>query len=161
MWKQIVRAARSSWLTCSGELVHCVVLAAGLQGGIARKIFFVIVADIGACHVLVLDTGDALTNFLTLHTPLTEQTRGIIDRAALAKMKRGAFLINCARGGLVVEDDVKEALVAGQLAGAAFDVFVNEPGRDNVLFGMEQVVAPPHRGAATAEAQEKVAIQIA
>ena len=108
-----------------------------------------------------LDELLARADFLTLHTPLTDQTRAIIDGAALAKMKRGAFLINCARGGLVVEDDVKAALESGQLAGAAFDVFVNEPARDNVLFGLDQFVATPHLGAATTEAQEKVAIQIA
>ena len=100
-------------------------------------------------------------DFITLHTPLTEATRNIIDAAAIARMKPGARLINCARGGLVVEADLAAALDAGRIAGAAIDVFVEEPARQNPLFGRDTLVATPHLGAATTEAQENVALQIA
>jgi D-3-phosphoglycerate dehydrogenase len=101
-------------------------------------------------------------DFITLHTPLTEQTRNLIDAAAFAKMKDGVRLINCARGGLVVEADLAAALDSGKVAGAAVDAFVEEPApQSNPLFGRDNVVATPHLGAATSEAQENVAIQIA
>jgi D-3-phosphoglycerate dehydrogenase len=100
-------------------------------------------------------------DFITLHTPLNEATRNLIDARAIAKMKRGVRIINCARGGLVVEADLAAALDHGQVAGAAFDVFVEEPAHDNPLFGRENFVATPHLGAATSEAQENVALQIA
>ncbi len=101
------------------------------------------------------------SDFITLHTPLTEKTRGIIDQAAIARMKRGVRIINCARGGLIVEDALYDALKSGHVAGAALDVFETEPASQHKLFGLENVVATPHLGAATAEAQENVAIQIA
>ena len=110
---------------------------------------------------LDLDDLFARADLITLHTPLTDSTRDIIDSAAIAKMKRGVFIINCARGGLIVEQDLKDALDEGYVAGAAMDVFVEEPATENVLFGMDQVVVTPHLGAATTEAQEKVAAQIA
>src|SRR6267378_3787866 len=100
-------------------------------------------------------------DFITLHTPLTEATKNLIDAGAIAKMKRGVRLINCARGGLVVENDLAVALDAGHVAGAAIDVFVEEPAVKNPLFGRDNVVATPHLGAATTEAQENVALQIA
>ena len=103
----------------------------------------------------------ARAEFITLHTPLTDATRNIIDAAAIAKMRPGVRLINCARGGLVVEADLAAALDSGQVAGAAFDVFVEEPARDNPLFGHPNFIATPHLGAATAEAQENVAVEIA
>ena len=99
-------------------------------------------------------------DFISLHTPMTEQTRGIIDAAALAKCKPGVRIINCARGGLVVEQDLKAALDDGHVAGAAFDVFVEEPATENVLFGHPNVVTTPHLGAATEEAQELSLIHI-
>jgi D-3-phosphoglycerate dehydrogenase / 2-oxoglutarate reductase len=108
-----------------------------------------------------LDALLARADFVTLHTPLTDGTRHMIDAAALAKMKRGARLINCARGELVVEADLKAAIESGHLAGAALDVFGQEPARSNPLFGLDRVVATPHLGASTGEAQEKVAVQIA
>src|SRR5436309_4005699 len=108
-----------------------------------------------------LDELLARADFITLHTPLNEATRHLIDARAIAKMKRGVRIINCARGGLVVEADLAAALDSGQGAGAAFDVFVEEPARDNLLFGHENFVATPHLGAATSEAQENVALQIA
>src|SRR6185295_4648010 len=103
----------------------------------------------------------ARADFVTLHTPLTDATRNLIDGAALAKAKPGLRLINCARGGLVVEADLKAALDSGQVAGAALDVFAEEPARANPLFGSDRLVATPHLGAATTEAQENVALQVA
>ena len=108
-----------------------------------------------------LDDLLARADFITLHTPLTDSTRHIINAAALAKTKPGVRIINCARGELMVEEDLKAAIQSGHVAGAALDVFAVEPARSNALFGMEQVVATPHLGAATAEAQEKVALQVA
>src|SRR5271167_1411761 len=108
-----------------------------------------------------LDELLAAADFVTLHTPLTDATKNLIDAAAIAKMKRGVRLINCARGGLVVEDDLAAALDSGHVAGAGIDVFVEEPARKNPLFGRDNVVATPHLGAATTEAQENVAVQIA
>ena len=100
-------------------------------------------------------------DFITLHTPMTDQTRGIIDAAAIAKTRPGVRIINCARGGLVVEADLKAALESGHVAGAALDVFESEPAKDNPLFGMENLVCTPHLGASTDEAQVNVAIQVA
>src|SRR3954462_6320157 len=100
-------------------------------------------------------------DFITLHTPLTEKTKNIIDAAAPAKMKKGVRIINCARGGLVDEQALVDALNSGQVAGAAFDVFVEEPATKNVLFGHSNVICTPHLGAATTEAQENVALQVA
>ena len=108
-----------------------------------------------------LDELLARSDFVTLHTPMTEATRGMLDAKALAKLKPGARLINCARGGLIVEEDLAAALDKGIVAGAAIDVFVEEPARDNPLFGRDNIVATPHLGAATTEAQENVAVQIA
>ena len=117
-------------------------------------------ADLGVEKVS-LDELTARSDFISLHAPLTDATRGIIDAASLARMKEGVVVVNCARGGLVVEADLKAALTGGRVAAAAIDVFAEEPARDNVLFGMEQVVATPHLAATTSEAQEKVALQIA
>lgn len=103
----------------------------------------------------------ARADFLTLHTPLTEQTKHILGTEALAKCKKGVRIINCARGGLIDEAALKVALESGQVAGAALDVFEQEPAKDNPLFGMENVVCTPHLGASTDEAQENVAIQVA
>ncbi|MEX0922788.1 MAG: phosphoglycerate dehydrogenase [Rhodovibrionaceae bacterium] len=108
-----------------------------------------------------LDALLARSDFITLHVPKTEQTAGMIGKAALAKTKPGVRLINCARGGLVVEADLKAALDSGQVAGAAMDVYDSEPAKENVLFGRDDVICTPHVGAATTEAQEKVAVQIA
>jgi len=100
-------------------------------------------------------------DFITLHTPLTESTRNILNKNAFAKCKKGVRIINCARGGLVNEADIKAAIESGQVAGAAFDVFEEEPAKTNILFGMEQVICTPHLGASTTEAQENVAVQVA
>jgi D-3-phosphoglycerate dehydrogenase len=100
-------------------------------------------------------------DFITLHTPLTEKTKNIIDAKALTTMKKGVRIINCARGGLVDEQALVDALNSKQVAGAAFDVFIEEPATSNVLFGHPNVVCTPHLGAATTEAQENVALQVA
>jgi D-3-phosphoglycerate dehydrogenase / 2-oxoglutarate reductase len=100
-------------------------------------------------------------DFITLHTPLTDKTKNIVDGKALARMKKGVRIINCARGGLVDEQALRAALDSGQVAGAAFDVFVEEPATQNPLFGHPNVVCTPHLGAATTEAQENVALQVA
>ena len=100
-------------------------------------------------------------DFITLHTPLTEGTRNILNKDTFAKCKKGVRIINCARGGLVNEADLKAALESGQVAGAALDVFEEEPAKSNPLFNMANVVCTPHLGASTNEAQENVAVQVA
>src|SRR5205807_8454777 len=100
-------------------------------------------------------------DFITLHTPLTDKTRNILDATALGKTRKGVRIINCARGGLVDEQALRAALDSGHVAGAAFDVFVEEPATSNVLFGHPNVICTPHLGASTTEAQENVALQIA
>jgi len=117
-------------------------------------------ADLGVDKV-ELDELLARADFVTLHTPLTEATRNIISAEAISKMKTGARLINCARGGLVDEAALLAALESGKLAGAGVDVFVEEPAIDNPLFEAPNIVCTPHVGAATTEAQENVALQIA
>ena len=101
------------------------------------------------------------SDFITLHTPMTDKTRGIINAEALAKTKKGVRIINCARGGLIVEADLVAALKSGHVAGAGIDVFETEPATENALFNMPNVVATPHLGASTSEAQENVALQVA
>ncbi|HSO48071.1 MAG TPA: phosphoglycerate dehydrogenase [Rhizobiaceae bacterium] len=108
-----------------------------------------------------LDTLFAKADFITLHVPLTEKTRNIIDAAAIEKMKDGVRIINCARGGLVVEADLAAAIKAGKVAGAGFDVFEVEPATESPLFSLPNVVCTPHLGASTTEAQENVALQVA
>jgi D-3-phosphoglycerate dehydrogenase len=98
---------------------------------------------------------------ITLHTPLTEATRNILSREAIAKLRSGVRIINCARGGLVDEAALADAIRSGHVAGAALDVFETEPASESPLFGLENVVCTPHLGAATSEAQENVALQIA
>ena len=100
-------------------------------------------------------------DFITLHTPLTDQTRGILSREALAKTKKGVRIVNCARGGLIDESALKDALQSGHVAGAALDVFAEEPAKENPLFGTPGLICTPHLGASTTEAQVNVAIQIA
>ena len=108
-----------------------------------------------------LETLLARADFITLHTPLTAQTKNILSADNLAKTKKGVRIINCARGGLVDEAALRAALDSGHVAGAAFDVFSEEPAKANPLFGHPHVVATPHLGASTSEAQENVALQVA
>jgi D-3-phosphoglycerate dehydrogenase len=100
-------------------------------------------------------------DFITLHTPLTDQTRNVLSRENLAKTKKGVRIINCARGGLIDEAALKDALDSGQVAGAALDVFEREPATASPLFGTAGFISTPHLGASTSEAQVNVAIQVA
>ncbi len=100
-------------------------------------------------------------DFITLHVPYTDQTANILSRENIAKTKKGVRIINCARGGLVDEEALAEALGNGHVAGAALDVFAVEPATESPLFGLPNVVVTPHLGAATTEAQENVALQVA
>ena len=100
-------------------------------------------------------------DYLTVHTPLTEETRGIINANRLRRMKKGVRLINCARGGIIDENDLAEALKSGHVAGAALDVFVEEPPTGSPLTGLPTALCTPHLGASTDEAQELVAIEAA
>ncbi|MBK8085425.1 MAG: phosphoglycerate dehydrogenase [Devosia sp.] len=108
-----------------------------------------------------LDDLFARADFITIHTPLIEATRNIINADAIARMKPGVRIINCARGGLIDEAALLEGLKSGKVAGAALDVFLEEPAVDNPLFGLANVICTPHLGASTTEAQENVALQVA
>ena len=108
-----------------------------------------------------LETLLARADFITLHTPLTDQTRNILSRENLAKTKKGVRIVNCARGGLIDEAALKEALDSGQVAGAALDVFAEEPAKQSPLFGTPNFICTPHLGASTTEAQVNVALQVA
>jgi D-3-phosphoglycerate dehydrogenase len=103
----------------------------------------------------------ARADFITLHVPMTAETKNILSADALAKTKKGVRIINCARGGLIDEHALKAAIDNGHVAGAALDVFEVEPAKENILFGSDKVVATPHLGASTTEAQENVALQVA
>ncbi len=108
-----------------------------------------------------LDQLLARAEVITLHTPLTDKTRNILNAEALAKTRQGVFIINCARGGLVDETALRAGLDSGHIGGAAFDVFAEEPAKANILFGHPNFIATPHLGASTLEAQENVALQVA
>ena len=101
------------------------------------------------------------SDFISVHSPLTNETRNLINAEAIAKMKDGAVIINCARGGIVSEKDLYDALVSGKLAGAALDVFEEEPTNNRELVSLDNVICTPHLGASTDEAQRNVAIAIA
>lgn len=101
------------------------------------------------------------SDFITLHVPKTDQTKNMINKDTISKMKDGVRIVNCARGGLINEADLKEALDSGKVAATALDVFEVEPAKENILFGHENVVCTPHLGASTQEAQVNVAIQVA
>lgn len=108
-----------------------------------------------------LDTLYARADFITLHVPKTDKTSNMINKDAIAKMKEGVRILNVARGGLINEGDLLDALNSGKVSGAALDVFAVEPATDNPLFGHENVICTPHLGASTIEAQDNVAIQVA
>ncbi|MBO9399419.1 MULTISPECIES: phosphoglycerate dehydrogenase [unclassified Shimia] len=118
-------------------------------------------ADKMGVEKVELDELLARADFITLHVPFTEQTANILSRENLEKTKKGVRIINCARGGLVDEEALAELLKSGHVAGAAFDVFSEEPAKENALFNLPNVVCTPHLGAATTEAQENVALQVA
>ncbi len=100
------------------------------------------------------------SDFITIHLPKTPETKNLINEQTIAKMKQGVRLINCARGGIVKESDLYEALQSGRVAAAALDVFEHEPCTDNPLFKLDNVIVTPHLGASTAEAQENVAVAV-
>jgi D-3-phosphoglycerate dehydrogenase len=108
-----------------------------------------------------LDELLARADFITLHVPFTDATANILSAENLAKTKKGVRIINCARGGLVDEEALAELIKSGHVAGAAFDVFKDEPAKENALFNLPNVVCTPHLGASTSEAQENVALQVA
>jgi D-3-phosphoglycerate dehydrogenase len=118
-------------------------------------------ADKMGVEKVELDELLSRSDFITLHVPLTDQTRNILSKENLEKTKKGVRIINCARGGLVDEAALAELLKSGHVAGAAFDVFSEEPATENPLFNLPNVVCTPHLGAATTEAQENVALQVA
>ena len=101
------------------------------------------------------------SDYITVHTPLTRDTKGLLNRKAFAEMKDGVMIINCARGGIVEEPALYEAINSGKVAGAALDVFEEEPPCGNPLLELDQVICTPHLGASTGEAQENVAVGIA
>jgi D-3-phosphoglycerate dehydrogenase len=101
------------------------------------------------------------SDFISVHTPLTDETRNLIDKNSFRKMRSGVILVNCARGGIVNEKDLYEAIKEGKVAGAALDVFEKEPAIGNPLLELEEVICTPHLGASTGEAQENVSIAIA
>ena len=118
-------------------------------------------ADRMGVEKVELDELLARADFITLHVPYTESTANILSKENIAKTKKGVRIINCARGGLVDEEALAEALKSGHVAGAEFDVFKEEPATENPLFNLPNVVCTPHLGAATTEAQENVALQVA
>ncbi|HGG06865.1 MAG TPA: phosphoglycerate dehydrogenase [Aliiroseovarius sp.] len=118
-------------------------------------------ADALGIEKVDLETLLARADFITLHVPLTDKTRNVLSAENIAKTKPGVRIINCARGGLVDEKALAEAIKSGHVAGAGFDVFAVEPATDSPLFGLPNVVCTPHLGAATKEAQENVALQVA
>ncbi|WP_050616763.1 phosphoglycerate dehydrogenase [Bacillus testis] len=110
---------------------------------------------------LSLDELMAKSHIITVHTPLTKETKGLINKEMLMKAQKGLYVLNCARGGIIDEDDLYECLIQGQVAGAALDVFVEEPAVTNKLLELDSVIATPHLGASTKEAQLNVATQVA
>jgi D-3-phosphoglycerate dehydrogenase len=116
-----------------------------------------------ALGVELVDLADLLAraDFITVHTPQTDQTSDLIRAETIAQMKDGVRIVNCARGGIVNEQDLHDALVSGKVAGAALDVFATEPTTDSPLFGLANFICTPHLGAASEEAQEAVAVEIA
>jgi D-3-phosphoglycerate dehydrogenase len=117
--------------------------------------------ELGAEQAESLDEVFARADFLTLHLPRTPETRGILNADAFAKMKDGVFVVNCARGELIVDEDLQAALDSGKVAGAGLDVFHQEPITEHPLFAYPQVVVTPHLGASTAEAQDRAGVQTA
>ncbi|MGQ9637375.1 MAG: phosphoglycerate dehydrogenase [Thermodesulfobacteriota bacterium] len=119
------------------------------------------VAEKKGVELVSLDELLRRSDFITIHTPLTEETRNLIGKSAFEKMKPGVIVINCARGGIINEKDLYEAIKAGKVAGAALDVFEVEPAIGNPLLELDEVIGTPHLGASTGEAQENVSIAIA
>lgn len=113
--------------------------------------------------VEMVDLGQLVKNsdYITLHTPLTEETRRMLNKELIEEMKSGVFIINCARGGLIDEEALYQALKSGKVRGAAFDVFEIEPPQNNKLLELENFIATPHLGGSTLEAQERIGVEVA
>lgn len=118
-------------------------------------------ADGPEIKMVELDELLKVSDFITIHIPKTAETTGLIGKAAFSQVKPTVHIINAARGGVVDEDALFEALTQGQVAGAGLDVYATEPATDSPLFALDQVVATPHLGASTEEAQEKAGIAVA
>ncbi len=101
------------------------------------------------------------SDFISLHVPHTDETHNILDADAFAEMKDGVYIVNCGRGGTLDEDALFDAIQSGKVAGAALDVYAEEPSTDHKLFTLEQVIGSPHVGASTAEAQSRVGEEVA
>jgi D-3-phosphoglycerate dehydrogenase len=124
---------------------------------------YVTTAPSGGPEIKMVSLDELLvaSDFVTIHIPKTPETSGLIDSVALAKMKPTAFVINAARGGVLDESALFDALKSGTIAGAGLDVYATEPCTDSPLFGLDNVVATPHLGASTEEAQEKAGVAVA
>jgi D-3-phosphoglycerate dehydrogenase len=119
---------------------------------------------IGAApYMMMVDMDELLAraDYITLHLPLTDESQHLICADTIAKMKDGVKLIDCARGGVINENDLYDAILAGKVAGAALDVFENEPLTDNKLFSLPQVIGSPHMGASTSEATARIGDEVA
>src|SRR4030066_19243 len=119
------------------------------------------VAEKKGVDLVSLDELLSRSDFISVHSPLTDETRNLVDRNAFSRMKKGVILVNCARGGIIHEKDLYDAIQGGKVAGAALDVFEKEPAIGNPLLELEEVITTPHLGASTGEAQENVSIAIA
>jgi len=136
--------------------------AKGLKMNVIAYDPFISPDNVSKSGVEVVSFDDLLkrSDYISVHVPRSKDTIGFINKDIMLRMKKGAFLINCARGGIVVEKDLVEALESGHLAGAALDVFEVEPPKDNPLVSLPQVICTPHLGASTAEAQDNVALSV-
>jgi D-3-phosphoglycerate dehydrogenase len=117
--------------------------------------------DVTFAEQVSLDELLAQSDYISLHVPHTEETHYIVDADAVSRMKDGVYIVNCGRGGTIDEDALYDAIVAGRVAGAALDVFEDEPAQEHKLFTLPQVIGSPHVGAATAEAQGRVGAEVA
>jgi D-3-phosphoglycerate dehydrogenase len=121
----------------------------------------IVCVELGCADQIEFDELIRTSDYISLHLPHTEQTHHLLDKAAFAAMKDGVYIINCARGGTVDEDALFEAIQSGKVAGAALDVYEEEPCKGHKLFTLDQVIGSPHIGAGTAEAKERVGAEVA
>ena len=111
--------------------------------------------------MVTLDELYAKSDFITYHVTINPATKGMLNKEAIARMKKGVRLVNCARGGIMVEEDIKAGVESGQIAGFACDVYAKEPATEHIFFGMEKIICTPHIAASTKDAQVTVARQAA
>lgn len=117
--------------------------------------------DLNCAQQVALDELLRTSDYISLHVPHTEETHNILDADAFARMKNGVYIVNCGRGGTIDEDALFDAIQAGKVAGAALDVYAEEPSKGHKLYTLEQVIGSPHVGAATSEAQGRVGAEVA